>query len=280
MISKKNASRIAFRALYILILAIVTVTILYPLFFVVMTSFKSYLEYVRNPFAITFRHISNYAVAWKEGNFGRYFFNSVIVTASIIVCQILLSAIASFAIGRLRFRGANVILSLLLCTMFFTGEMTSIPTFILVRKLGMYNSMRALIFVGALGPVGLGAFLGTNYLRSLPKELTEAAVIDGASIADVFFRIDLPLMKSPLIMTAIMSFNGVWSDYMWPRIVIPTNQAEWTLPLGLVRFYSENNAQFGVLCAGLCIITLPILIFYCFFSKYFIEGASAGAVKG
>jgi ABC-type glycerol-3-phosphate transport system permease component len=79
---------------------------------------------------------------------------------------------------------------------------------------------------------------------------------------------------------AVLSFNAIWSDYMWPLIVIPTNQNHWTLPLGLVKFYSVNNANFGVLSAGLCIITLPVILFYTFFSKYFIEGVSMGAVKG
>lgn len=277
IISKK---KVMIKAVYILILAFITFMIIYPLVFIAATSFKSYNEFIKNPFNIVFTHPENYYTAWIDGNFSKYFFNSVFVTGISVIANCFFSAVAAFAIGRLKFKGNSAIMFILLSTMFLTGEITSIPLFLLIVKLNLFNTFWALIFTASLGPVGMGALLGSNHIRALPKELCEAAVIDGAKIRHQFFYIDLPLFRPMLILIAVLSFNGVWSDYMWPLIIIPTNTAHWTLPLGLVKFYTLNNSQFGILCAGLCIITIPIIIFYSFTSKYFIEGVAAGAVKG
>lgn len=259
---------------------IVTIAILYPLLFVLTTSFKTYSEFLLNPFLITFNHPENYVTAWIVGHFGNYFMNSIIVAFSVVIIQTFLTAVISFAIGSLNFKGCNVVLFLLLSTMFMTGEMTSIPIFNLIREIGLYNKLGALILPSAFGPAGMGALLTVNFLRKLPREMHEAAVLDGAGIGSILWFIDLPLMRPMLTLVAITIFNGIWSDFMWPLIVLPTNDAAWTLPLGLINFQSQNNAQYGVLCAGLCIITIPLVLFYCFFSKYFIEGVTAGAVKG
>jgi ABC-type glycerol-3-phosphate transport system permease component len=255
-------------------------SIIYPLFFVLFTSFKDYAQFVKNPFSISFSHPENYVTAWTVGNFSKYFTNSVIVVCSIMIVQLFLTSIISFAIGRLKFKGCGIIYFFALSTMFFSGEITSIPLFLLIRDLNLYDSYWALIVPGMLALSGTGVMLGSNFLRKIPHEIIEASIIDGAGILRVFFSIDLHFLRSIIILQAVLSFNAIWSDYMWPLIVIPTNQNHWTLPLGLVKFYSVNNANFGVLSAGLCIITLPVILFYTFFSKYFIEGVSMGAVKG
>ncbi len=268
------------KAAYVIFIVLLTLAILYPLFFILTTSVKSYGEFVKNPFNITFNHIDNYKTAWVDGNFGKYFFNSVLVTGVVIFTQVVLTAIISFAIGRLKFVGSGIVMGVLLVTIFISGELTTIPLFQFIRAAGLYNTRYAIMFTGMFAPPGMGALLGSNHIKSVPKELCEAAVMDGAGIGTVFLKIDLPLMRSVLVLTAVLSFNGIWGDYMWPMITMPTNAAHWTLPLGLVRFSTANNALYGVLCAGLTIITVPVVLFYAFFSKYFIEGVSAGAIKG
>ena len=277
--SRKFFDRLSGAVLFVFMF-LVTLAILYPLLFVLTTSFKTYAEFLLNPFGISWKHPENYVTAWVDGHFGNYFMNSVVVAFSVVVIQTFLTALISFAIGTLNFKGCNIILFLLLSTMFMTGEMTSIPVFNLIKALGLYNRLGALILPSAFGPAGMGALLTVNFLRKLPRELHEAAVLDGAGIGKILWFIDLPLMRPMLTLVAITIFNGIWSDFMWPLIVLPTNDDAWTLPLGLINFQSQNNAQYGVLCAGLCIITIPLVLFYCFFSKYFIEGVTAGAVKG
>ena len=272
--------KFVFDVLIFIFMALVTVAILYPLLFVLTTSFKDYSEFLKFPFKIMFTHPENYATAWINGRFSVYFLNSVFVAVCAVGGQMIMTALAAFTIGRLEFKGANVLLFVMLSTMFLTGEITSIPMFILIRELGFYDTIMALIFPAAFGAPGMGALLASNYVKNIPKEIHEAAVLDGASIPQTFWYLDFPLMRPILTLVAVMCFNGIWSDFMWPLVALPTNRSAWTMPLGLITFQSENNAQYGILCAGLVILTLPIVVFYSFFSKYFIEGVAAGAVKG
>lgn len=277
---RKKWIKFLFDALLFLFMVLVTVSILYPLLFVLTTSFKDYNEFLKYPFRIMFTHPENYATAWVKGRFSIYFFNSVLVAVCAVGGQMIMTAIAAFTIGRLEFKGSSILMFVMLSTMFLTGEITSIPMFILIRGLNFYDTIFALIFPAALGAPGMGALLASNYVKNIPKEIHEAAVLDGASIPQTFWYLDFPLMKPILTLAAVMCFNGIWSDFMWPLVALPTNRSAWTMPLGLITFQSENNAQYGILCAGLVILTLPIVLFYSFFSKYFIEGVAAGAVKG
>lgn len=265
---------------YFAIMIIVTIFVIYPLFFVLMTSFKDNADVIKNPFAITSFHPENYIFAWTEGKVQLYFFNSALVTGLAILGQLTMVSLAAFAIGRLRFKGSAIISVLLLSSMFITGEMTTIPNFMLVRNLGLLNTLGALILPTFFGPPGMGVYLAATYVRKLPVEIEEAATIDGCSIPKQFLFVDLPLMKPILALVAIQVFQGVWSDFFWPLITVSGNQAANTLPLGLINFQSQFNSNYGVLTAGLAILTIPIVLIYSIGSKYFIEGVAAGAVKG
>ncbi|HAX03023.1 MAG: hypothetical protein A2Y45_06280 [Tenericutes bacterium GWC2_34_14] len=276
----KNTIRMISKIMMFLFMATITLVVLYPIFFVFVTSIREYAFIVANPFGFDGIRIENYADAWQRSNFYLYFMNSVTVSGLAIVSQLLLVALFSFAIGTLRFKGSNIVLFMIMSTMFITGEITSIPLFLLFREMNILNTLFALIIPATLGPNAVGVLLGSNYLKKIPKELHEAAIIDGASIPKIFWYIDLPLLKPILGLVAIMTFQGVWSDFLWPLITVIGNQAAYTLPLGLINFQSQNNADFGILAAGLVILTIPILIVYISSSKHFINGVAAGAVKG
>lgn len=264
----------------VLAMTIITVLILYPLLFVVATSFKTYAEFIKSPFSLSFSHPENYYKAWIDGHFGTYFFNSVLVTGLTVVSKVFMSGIVAYCIGVLQFKGYKAIMAVILSTMFFTGEITGIPQFILMREMGVLNSIWALILPGVLSPAGLGALLGVGYAKKIPKELHEAALLDGAGVFGIFWHVDFRLMIPMLTLVAIQTFQGTWSDFYWPLITITTNDAARTLPLGLINFQSQNNSDYGVLSAGLVILTLPLVALYSGLSKYFIEGVSTGAVKG
>ncbi|MCI8459499.1 MAG: carbohydrate ABC transporter permease [Clostridia bacterium] len=263
-----------------LLMAFVTVVVLYPMLFVVSTSFKTYAEFIKDPFGFSLAHPQNYARAWVEGHFSTYFFNSVLVTGLTVVSKVVMSGIVAYCIGVLQFRGHKAVMAVMLSTMFFTGEITGIPTFLMMRELGTLDSIWALLLPGILSPAGLGALLGVGYVKKIPKELHEAALIDGAGVFSIFWHIDFRLMLPMLTLVAIQTFTASWSDFFWPLITITTNDAARTLPLGLINFQSQNNAEYGVLSAGLVILTVPVVALYAGLSKYFIEGVAAGAVKG
>lgn len=276
----RNVKRAVCKALLILLLAVVLVVVLYPLLFVIATSFKTYPELVTSPFSITFRHPENFVTAWTEGNFGGSLINSSLVTLLAVFAQVVTSALAIFAIGVLRFRGSAVFVGIFLFTMFLSGEMLMIPNLILVRELGLFDTLGALLFPAGLSVSGMGIFMGINFIRATPAELREAAAIDGATIPQVFWHIDFVMMRPVLAFIAVGAFSGTWADFFWPLISLPLNESAYTMPLALMKFESQNNTLYGVLCAGMCFMALPVVVVYSFLSKYFIEGVAVGAVKG
>ncbi len=279
-LNKKKVNKIIANVLLFILMAAITVMILYPLLFVLTTSFKTYGEFLSSPFSISFMHPENYAKAWTDGHFSRYFFNSVLVSALTVASKVLMSSLVAFAIAVLEFKGNKIITVIVISTMFFTGEVTAIPQFIMIRELNCLNSLWALIIPGVFSPAGLGVILGVSYVKKIPNELHEAAMIEGANFWEMFLKIDFRLMTPMMALVAVQTFTGIWSDFFWPLITITNNDAAKTLPLGLINFQSQNNSEYGVLCAGLCILTAPIIVLYSFLSKYFIEGVAAGAVKG
>ena len=278
--TRAEVKRIVSNVVLFVVMAVVTVLVLYPMLFVLFTSFKPYAEFLDDPFGFSFAHPENYARAWIDGHFSTYFLNSVLVTALTVLSKVFMSGIVAYCVGVLQFRGYKIFMAVILSTMFFTGEITGIPTFLMMRSLNTLDTLWALILPGVLSPAGLGALLGVGYAKKIPKELHEAALLDGAGLFSIFWHIDFKLMIPMLTLVAIQTFTGSWSDFYWPLITITTNDAARTLPLGLINFQSQNNSEYGVLSAGLVILTIPIVALYAGLSKYFIEGVAAGAVKG
>lgn len=262
-----------------LLLIIISILVLYPLFFVLMTSFKTNMEVIKYPFSITSFHPENYVVAWKIGLVGKYFMNSVITTVSTLCIQIPIIILASYSLGRLHPRGYNIIMILILSGMFVTSEMTTLPTFMLLRNTGLLSTRLALILPYVAGGLVLPIYIASKFISNIPKEIEEAAKMDGCGILETLIRIDLPLIKPIIATIFIINFQGTWSEFYWALIVVK-NEAFKTLSLGMLNFQSQYVSNYGVLSAGLVILTLPIVLVYIFNSKYFIEGMAEGSVKG
>ena len=213
------------------------------------------------------------------GKVGSYLLNSVITTLVTLVIQVVIIVLAAYAFGKLKPWGYNALLSLLLMTMFVTSEMTTVPNYITIRDMGLMGTRWSLIVPYVASGLITGTYILTNFVRELPKELDEAARIDGAGIFKILWKVDLPMITPALATLVIFNFNGVWSEFYWALIVIK-DEALKTLPLGLINFQSQFTSDYGVLTAGLVILTVPVVAVYLFFSRYFIAGISAGAVKG
>ena len=260
-------------------LCVIGVLILYPLFFVLLTSIKSNIDFIKNPLGFTRPHPMNYVDAWKLGRVGQYFYNSVVVTVFTLILQIIIISLASYSLGKLKPWGYGFILSAILMMMFVTAEMTTVPNYMTIRSLSLLNTRLGLIIPYTAGGLVMGTFILTNFIRGLPKELDDAALIDGAGIFQIMTRVDLPLVLPALATLVIFNFNGVWSEFFWALITINDESIK-TLPLGLINFQSQFSSNYGVLSAGLTILTVPVVVIYLFFSKYFIANISAGALKG
>ncbi|MDR2650463.1 MAG: carbohydrate ABC transporter permease [Clostridiales bacterium] len=252
---------------------------LYPLFFVLLTSLKSNTDVIMNPFGIRTFEPLNYITAWTVGKVGEYLLNSVITTIITIALQLLVIIFASYAFGKLRPWGSSVLFAITLIGMFVTSEMTTVPNYMTIKNLGLMQTRWSLILPYTAGGLIMGTYILTNFIRALPRELDEAALIDGAGIWDIIVRVDLPLIVPALAALVIYNFNGVWSEFYWALIVVKQDHLK-TLPLGLINFQSQFTSSYGVLTAGLMILMTPVITVYLFFSKYFIAGISAGAIKG
>jgi raffinose/stachyose/melibiose transport system permease protein len=278
---KKNESgkTVVFKVLGTAAAIIFAVLILYPLLFIVLSSFKTNNDIIINPFGLASFNPGNYPRAWKIGHIGQYFFSSVYVSVMSLLISLIVIITASYALGKLKPYGRKIIMLVLLSGMFITSEMTTIPNFTLLRSWGMYNNHWGLILPYVATAMILGIYILTGYIETMPKEIEEAALLDGAGIFRIMFSIDIPMLVPPIATVAILSFQNFWSEFYWALIMIQSNTLK-TLPLGMMNFQSQYATDYGILSAGLVIMTLPLIVVYIFGSEHFVSGVTAGALKG
>jgi multiple sugar transport system permease protein len=207
----------------------------------------------------------------------RWFLNSMFASLSITALVLLLSSLAAYAFARLEFPGRNVIFFLLLTSLMVPGAVTLIPVFILLRNLNFLDSPHALIWPAGAG-VG-GIFLLRQHFQSIPKELEEAAVVDGANRFRVYWQICLPLVKGTLVALGIFTFLGSWNDLFWPLIVL-SDRNHLTLPAGLAILGQGNYQQRGITMAAAVIASLPPFILYIIFQRQIVAGISTTGLAG
>lgn len=207
----------------------------------------------------------------------RWFFNSVLVAGTGTVCYLLLTSMAAYAFSRLQFPGRNVLFFIVIATLIIPGQVTIIPVFLLLQKLHWFNTYYALVVPGLAG--AFGVFLLRQFFLTIPKEMEEAALIDGCGRAGIYWRVVLPLGKPALATLAIFSFLGGWNDFMLP--LIATNEIEMrTLPVGLTIFLGRYSMQYGLVMATAVIATLPVLVMFLLFQRHIIRGVVLTGLKG
>ena len=219
----------------------------------------------------------NYAATISAMPFGRFYLNSLIVTVSVTCLQILVSSLAAFAFARLRFRGREALFLLYLATLMIPFQVTMIPNFILVRWLGWYDTYQALILPTAFS--AFSTFLLRQYFMGIPREMDEAARMDGASSWRIWWQIILPLSGPVLASLAIFVSLNSWNDFLWPLII--TNSLEMrTLPVGLSTFQGQYQTNWNLLMAGSVIAMLPMLLVYIIGQRWFIKGITLSGLGG
>ena len=220
---------------------------------------------------------SNYVKAWHVVPFARFYLNSLFVSLCVTAGQVATSAMAAYAFARLNFPGRDQIFFAYLATMMIPGAVTMLPVFILLRTLGWIDTYKAVILPGIF--TAYGTFLLRQFFLTLPKELEDAAKIDGCSYFGIFWRIILPLSKPALATLTTFTFMGSWLNFMWPLIVLNTHN-KFTLPVGLAYFQSLHTTDWTLLMAGSLMMILPILIVFLVTQRYFVEGIKLTGIKG
>lgn len=219
----------------------------------------------------------NYRTAWVEANIAKAFLNSTVVSGTIVFGQLLTSSLAAFAFARLRFFGRDKLFLAYLATMMVPTAVTIIPVFILLRQLHWINTYQALIMPSVF--TAYGTFMLRQFFLTIPRELEEAALIDGCSLSRIYWHVALPLSKPGLAALGILSFMAEWKSFMWPLIVTHT-QEMYTLPVALVQFQDRFGVQWTLLMAGSVIMILPMLIVFVAGQRFFVAGIRLGALKG
>lgn len=261
----------------LIILALVTVT---PFIWTLSTSLKGQNEAVfsfppqfipKNP---TF---NNYIVVWKTLPIARYVINSIILAIFGVVLPIILCSMAAFPLARMEFRGKQLVFLTIIGTMMIPGEVTMIPIYLIINKLGLMGNYAGIILPGAV-PV-LSVFLMRQAFLGIPKEMEESAVIDGAKVWQIWLYILLPMVKPTIATMSILNFIGAWNNFLWPLLIL-NDPNTYPLTLGLYQLQGTFVANTRLIAAGAMIALIPILVVFIFFQKYFIDAAYSSAVKG
>lgn len=253
---------------------------IYPFLWMAASAFRPSAEVYQEPLRLlsptpTTEH---FARAWGAANFSRYLLNSLVVTVSTVVLTLLFAGTAGYALGRRSFAGRKPLMALIGATMFLPHGYTIIPVFDLVTRLGMNNTLQGVIL--ALTGTGfiLYIFMFTAYFAGLPREMEEAAVMDGANVFQVFFRVMLPLAGPIIATVAIFEFMQTWNAFLIPLVLTLTRPDLRVVGVGMYSFFGENQVDWTALAAAATISLLPIIIVFLLFQRYFVEGV-AGAVK-
>lgn len=264
--------------LYVLAILILIVTG-FPFLIMLNSSFKTQFEFMSDPWSFPEAFtLSNYTELFQS-NFFQYFWNSVLVSVITVVLVVVLSAMASYPLARMKFRLNRPLFLLFMVGMMIPIHTTLIPIYLLTINLGIYDTIWALIGPGVAFALPISVVIFTLFLQDLPKELEESAKMDGCSHFGVFWRILFPLLTPAISTVSIYNFIHIWNEFIFALIL--TNSPEnYTLPLGLRDFYGEFSINVPMIMASLTMASLPLLLVYFFAQEKIVKGVAAGSVKG
>ena len=267
------------RALHHALLILLALLVLFPVIWIVLSSFKPQNELFRQPLSLLPRAftLQNYSQALSQGNFLRYFGNSLFVSVTSTLLAVLINVMAGYALAKYIFPGRDLIFTLMLSTLMIPLQVIMIPIFLQLKNFGLLNTLWGLIIPPAATPTGI--FLARQYMVTLPNSMIEAARIDGAGEATLFRRVILPLSLPIVATTTIFSFMWRWNDYLWPLIVITDNEKQ-TIQQALANFVGQLQINWSQLLAMTTVAIVPVVLVFLVFQQFFMTGISAGAVKG
>lgn len=271
----------AARARRYISLTVLALLFVSPLVFMLVTSFKTRQESAavpptwvpRNPTTDAYTSILNAAGTPVL----QWFANSMVAATANAALVVVTAALAAYPLARMEFRGKKIVFAMIVATLFVPPVILVIPNYLIVGELKWLDTLAAVIVPTAAG--AFGVFFLRQFFLSLPRELEEAARIDGASLVQVFTRVVLPLSRPALVTLGVLSFLTNWNDFLWPVYVLFSPETQ-TMPAGLSTLQSANNVRYDLLMAGAVIASLPVLLLYVFAQRFIIEGVSRSGLKG
>jgi len=277
--SQLRVSRKA-RILIYFTMILAAVIVLLPLIWLLFSSLKTQEELTRNVWSFPRKlYIQNYINAWTRGRMGTYMLNSLISTIVTIIGTIVTSVTLSFILARFNFKLNRLIFYIVIAGMMIPIHSAVIPLYIMHKDLNLQNNLIALGITYAAFRISPSVFILESFMRSIPKELEESAILDGCGIWRLFTTIIVPLSKDAIISIVILAVLACWNELLVSMLLISEPFIK-TLPIGLMGFITEYNAEYTQLCAGLVVACLPSLLFYAILQEKIIKGMTVGALKG
>ncbi len=265
-----------------IVMTLAAVVMLAPTAWMISTSLKKEATVLTGtphwlPDPVTFENYTRLFTQAQDFPVFRWLANSIFVSSSVTLLVLLVASTAAYAFSRLEFRGRDTMFICVVATMIIPAQITLIPVFLIVQKLGWFNSYWGLIIPGLAG--GFGVFLLRQFFQSIPVELEEAAFMDGAGPIGIYWRIILPLAKPALAALAIFTFIGSWNDFAWPLII--TNDMNLrTLPIGIMIFQGRYTTEYAITMTAAAVCTIPIITAFLIFQKRITEGIAMTGIKG
>lgn len=275
-IGESRLSKIGFY----LLLIVFALFFLLPLLWMVVTAFKPFEEWLNPNWIPVNPTLENFTSIFNDKSLPvtNWFINSLIIATLFTICILVIDSLAGYAYARLEFPGKNFLFGLMLATLVMPGIMFLIPNYLTVARLDWIGTIQGVIAPGLSGVFGV--FFMRQFFQSLPKELEEAAYIDGAGLFRTFWSVVLPLSKGPIITLGIITFLTSWNDFLWALLILGGDRQNLTLPVGLATLQGQYTFDYGKLMAGALVLTLPVLILYAFFQRYIIRSISMTGIKG
>jgi multiple sugar transport system permease protein len=276
--SGREPRRFLFSPWHLVLIPLALVMVV-PLAWMLVTSLQTLDETRRFPPTLvpSSAEVGNYAEVLRQAPFARWFMNTLLVTVASVAGNLLFCSLAGYAFARIKFFGREVVFILVLATLMVPFQVIIIPSFLIVRQLGLIDTLGALILPNLAGAFGI--FLLRQFFRTLPIELEEAARIDGASRLGVLFKIVLPLSGPALATLAVITFMWTWNDFLWPLITI-YGADHMTLQLGLSTFQGAHQTNTHLLMAASVMSVLPVLLLFFVAQRYFVRGIATTGLKG
>ena len=263
------------------LIVIISVYALFPFYYAIITSFKSGSAIFQVTYWPTDFSLANYWSVLAQGQFPRNIFNSIVVSFAVVVLSLLLAVTAAYALARVRFAGRGVLLFTILSVSMFPQIAVLAGLFEMVRAFGLYNNLLSLILAYMIFTLPFTVWVLTTFMRDLPIELEEAAIVDGAKPHQIIFKVFMPLMWPALVTTGLLAFIAAWNEFLF-ALTFVSNDAQRTVPvaIALLSGATEQEIPWGPIMAASVIVTVPLVVLVLIFQRRIVAGLTAGAVKG
>lgn len=268
------------RLLHYLLLILFALFFVLPLVWMAITAFKPSSEWLKPNWIPILPTLANFTSVFEDPTLpiARWFFNSLFIAIAFTILILVVDSLAAYAYARMAFRGRNALFALMLTTLVMPGIMFLIPNYITTATLDWLGTYQGVIFPGLAGVFGV--FFMRQFFASLPRELEEAAYVDGASVFQTFLWVVLPLSRGALATLGVITFLVSWNDFLWPLLILGPDRQMQTLPVGLATLQGQYVFDYGKLMAGALILSVPVLLLYVTAQRYVIKSIATTGLKG